>query len=341
MRTPRPLLALLALAFALALAAALLSACKDGSSGSGTGDVPSAASGAGSAEPKDVTLPGVDTSAMTPRERHEFSSLVTELFAPCTSVPVPLATCVLEKRACAQCPSAAKAIASLVRSGAPEEDIERAYKARFDPSTVKTLPLAGSPTKGPADAPVTVVEFADFECPHCRAAVPMVDAVLAAHPDKVRLVYKFVILSMHAHADAAARAAWAAGQQGKFWEMEHLLFERQDHLEQADLERYAQILKLDVGKFKMDMESPAAKDRIAQDRKLEDDLKLVGTPTIYVNGRELDIEADESLEDRVAGELGVPSAAAPSAAPSGSGAPPAPSTSAAASASATASSRPH
>ena len=63
---------------------------------------------------------------------------------------------------------------------------------------------------------------------------------------------------MHVHAEPAARAAWAAGQQGKFWEMEHLLFERQDHLEQADLERYAQILKLDVAKWKADMESPAA-----------------------------------------------------------------------------------
>jgi len=118
--------------------------------------------------------------------------------------------------------------------------------------------------------------------------------------------------------------------------MEHLLFERQDHLEQADLERYAQIERLDLAKFKTDMESPAAKDRIAQDKKLEDDLKLLGTPTIYVNGRELDLEQDEQLEERVAGELGVPSALA-SAAPSASAPPPAPSTSA----SATASAKPH
>jgi hypothetical protein len=336
LRTPRPFLGFLALTIALPVAlagVALVSGCKDGSSGSSGGDVPAAASGATTAEVKDVVLPGVDTSAMTPRERHEFSSLVTELFAPCPSVPVSLATCVLEKRACGQCGMAAKVIAHLVRGGASEAEVERSYKDRFDPSGVKTLPIAGSPAKGPEGAPVTVVEFADFECPHCRAAVPMVDAVLAAHADKVRLVYKFVILNMHVHAEAAARAAWAAGQQGKFWEMEHLLFERQEHLEQADLERYAQILKLDVGQWKIDMESAAAKDRIAQDKKLEDDLKLLGTPTIYVNGRELDLEADESLEERVAGELGVPAAVAPSAAPSASAAP-APSASASAAASA-------
>jgi protein-disulfide isomerase len=300
-------------ALALAIALASLPGCKDSNANGAT------SSGGGSpqpsAEPKDVVLPGVDTSAMTPRERHEFSSLVTELIAPCPSTPVPVAQCVLEKRACAACGQAAKFIASAVRAGVPDSDIEHAYKERFDPSAIKTLPLAGSPSKGPDGAPVTIVEFADFECPHCRAAVPVMDAVLAAHPDKVRLVYKFVVLSMHVHAEPAARAAWAAGQQGKFWEMEHLLFERQEHLEQADLERYAQMLKLDMDKWKADMESPAAKDRLAQDRKLEDDLKLQGTPTIYVNGRELDVEADESLEDRVDAELGVtpPSVTAPPA----------------------------
>jgi hypothetical protein len=96
--------------------------------------------------------------------------------------------------------------------------------------------------------------------------------------------------------------------------MEHLLFERQDHLEQGDLERYAQILKLDVAKWKADMESPAAKDRLAQDHQLEQDLKLVGTPTLYINGRELDVEADESLDERVADELGVAPAGSASAA---------------------------
>jgi protein-disulfide isomerase len=153
--------------------------------------------------------------------------------------------------------------------------------------------------------------------------VPLFDALLKAHPGKIRLVYKFVELNMHVHAEAAARAAYAAAQQGKFWEMEHLLFERQDHLEQGDLERYAHILKLDEAKWKVDLTSKATDDRIAQDKKLADDLKLVGTPTIYVNGREVDIEADEPLdqllEERVANELGVPplppASAAPPAAP--------------------------
>jgi hypothetical protein len=76
------------------------------------------------------------------------------------------------------------------------------------------------------------------------------------------------------------------------------------------------VLKLDVNKWKADMESPAAKDRLEQDHRLEEDLKLKGTPTIYVNGRELDIEADEVLEERVESELGIVPGGAPSASPS-------------------------
>lgn len=307
MRIALQLVALLA----LVVAVAGWSSCRDSSA-----NVAEPQGSAQAVEVKDVVLPGIDTSAMTPRERHEYSSLVSNLLAPCPNVPVSIAQCVQEKRACSACVQAAKSIAHAVREGASEEQIQAAFKARFDPSGQKVLPLAGSPSRGPDDAKVTIVEFADFECPHCRAAVPMIDAVMAAHPDKVKLVYKFVALPMHVRAEPAARAAWAAGQQGKFWEMEHLLFERQDHLEQGDLERYAHILKLDLAKWKVDMESTAAKDRLAEDHRLEEDLKLKGTPTLYVNGRELDIEADEILEERVASELGVPPAGAPAASPS-------------------------
>jgi protein-disulfide isomerase len=284
-------------------AAASGAGCRDSSASNAEGRPTAAAQS--SSEPKDVVLPGVDTSAMTPREHHEWSTLVSELFAPCPNVPVSVATCIEERRPCGPCVMAAKWVARAIHDGASEDHVRRAYKERFDPSAVRALPLAGSPSKGPDDAPVTIVELADFECPHCRAVVPMIDGVLTAVPGKVRLVYKFVSLPMHAHAEAAARAAFAAGQQGKFWEMEHLLFERQDHLEDADLERYAQILKLDVARWKVDMNSPATKERLALDHKLEEELKLKGTPTIYVNGRDFDVEQDESLKDRVATELGA------------------------------------
>jgi protein-disulfide isomerase len=281
-------------------------ACRDSSARGSTGPDPTGESAEPAATPTaDVVLPGVDSSAMTPRERHEWSSLVLELMAPCPSAPVSVADCVRESRACGTCGQAAKWVARLVRDGSSEEQVRRAYKERFDPSGVRTIPVDGSPSRGPEDAPVVIVEFADFECPHCRMAVSLLDSVLAAHPDKVRLIYKTYTLSFHQRGEPAARAAFAAGLQGKFWEMEHLLFERQEHLEPSDLDRYAVLLRLDVPKWKADMDSPAIKDRLEHDHALGEDFKLKGTPTIYVNGRELDVEADESLEGRVAAELGI------------------------------------
>jgi protein-disulfide isomerase len=287
------------------------SSCRDSSASSG--EPQAAASAAASPEQKDVVLPGVDTSAMTPRERHEWSALVSELLAPCPNAPVSVAQCIQETRPCGSCGQAAKWIASAVRNGASEGQVERAYKERFDPGAAKTIPIDGSPTKGPEDARVTIIELADFECPHCAGAVPLIDAAMAAHPREIRLVYKSFTLQFHTRGEPAARAAFAAGMQGKFWEMEHLLFERQQHLEDADLGRYAQMLRLDLAKWKADMDSAAVKERVARDHKLGEELKVKGTPTIYINGRELDIEQDESLEQRVASELGVAPASAPSA----------------------------
>jgi protein-disulfide isomerase len=310
-------------------------ACRDSNaSGSSAGPAASAENAAAVA---DVVLPGVDISPMTPRERREWSALATALFAPCPSVPVSVAQCVLEKRHCGMCLQSAKWIARAVRDGASEDQIQRAYKARFDPSTAKVIPIDGSPAKGPESAPVTVFEFADFECPHCREAVPMVDAMLTAYPDRVRFVYKSFTLPFHVHGGPAAKAAFAAGMQGKFWEMEHLLFERQQNLEAGDLERYAQMLKLDVARWKTDMDSAQVSARIAHDKELGESLNLKGTPTIYVDGREVDLEHEETIAGRVAAELGEPvdgpgasaapsssaaSTAAPGAAPSSTVAPP-------------------
>ncbi len=282
-------------------------ACRDSSARGSTGPDPTGENAQAAAAPAaDVVLPGVDSSAMTPRERHEWSSLVLDLMAPCPSVPVSVAECVRENRACGTCGQAAKGVASpSCADGSSEEQVRRAYKQRFDPSGVRTIPVDGSPSRGPEDAPVVIVEFADFECPHCRLAVSLLDSVLAAHPDKVRLIYKSYTLSFHQRGEPAARAAFAAGLQGKFWEMEHLLFERQEHLEPSDIDRYAVLLRLDVPKWKADMDSPGIKDRIEHDHALGEEFKLKGTPTIYINGRELDVEADESLEGRVAAELGT------------------------------------
>lgn len=250
-----------------------------------------------------VDLPGVDTSTLTPREKTEWSGYVSEFISPCSDTPVPVAQCVKENRACNKCLPAAKFVLKAVRDGLSREQVEKSYHGRFDADRIKDVPLDGSPSIGPASAPVTIIEFADFECPYCGIMYPMLEAVRAKHPNDVRLVYKFLPLGGHPHGEIAARAAIAAWQAGKFWEMHHKLFENQEHLEQGDLDNYAKDLGLDLAKFHNDAMSKLATDRIAADRKLADSLAVKGTPSIYINGREFDPHTE--LEDWVATEIAI------------------------------------
>jgi protein-disulfide isomerase len=250
----------------------------------------------------DVDLPGIDTSQFTPRERHEFSRFVRELPAPCPKVAVPVATCILEHRACDTCLPAAETIAKAVREGMSSGQIEDLYRSRYDVATAKTIPVAGSPSRGPEDAPVTIVEFADFECPFCQKIAPLLDELWAARKDKVRFVFKYMPLPMHPEGEIAARAAIAAGNQGKFWEMHKILFAAGTRLQQVDLEGYATSLGLDVDKLRADMKAPATTARIAADHKLADDLSVHGTPTIYVDGRiyNANVDLGEWLDQEIA-----------------------------------------
>ena len=251
---------------------------------------------------RDLDLPGVDTGQFTPRERHEFSQFVRALPSPCPEVAVPVAQCLLEKRACPACLPAAQAVAKAVREGMSGAQVEDLYKQRFDASSSRSISLTGSPSRGPEDAHVVVVEFADFECPFCQKIAPELDALWEKRKDKVRFVYKFMPLPMHPHGESSARAAVAAQMQGKFWEMHHLLFANGQHLEQSDLEKYAASIGLDVERFRADMQSPATKAHIDADHKLADDLHVKGTPTIFIDGREYDSKLDigEWLDQEIA-----------------------------------------
>ena len=273
-------------------------------SGLGCGGPPANAGGGTQA---DVDLPGVDTRDFTPREKHEFSTYVTQFSAPCPSVAVPISQCVLESRACSECLPAAQTIAKAVREGMARDQVQGLYKERYDAKSARAIPIDGSPTRGPEAAPVTIVEFADFECPFCQKVAPELDALWEKRKDKVRFVYKFMPLTMHVHGELAARAGIAAMAQGKFWEMHHQLFSNGDHLDENDVAKYAAAIGLDVDRFRADLRSPATTARLEADRKLADSLSVKGTPTIYINGREYDSKLD--IDEWVDGEIAA--AAAP------------------------------
>ncbi len=278
-----------------------------------------------SAAPPELKLVGIDTAILTAREKGELRTLATELMSPCADVPVPVAQCINEKRACGKCVAAANFLVKGVRKGLARDDIQTKYKSRFDPASVKELPIDGSPVMGTEKAPVTLTEFADFECPGCKAMMPVVDKVLKANEGKVKLVYKFVVLPFHAHARVAAEAALAAREQGKFWEMHHQLFENQDALDNRDLERYAKAIGLDVTKFRNEFKLDRVASQIERDAKLAEKAGVVGTPTLFVNGRQfmplVAEDAEAELNEAIASELPEGTSTAPthSAAPPGAG----------------------
>jgi protein-disulfide isomerase len=138
---------------------------------------------------------------------------------------------------------------------------------------------------GPANARVTLVEYGDYECPHCGAVYPIVRAARKAFGGNLRFVFRhFPLRSSHPHALAAAKAAEAAAAQGKFWEMHDRLYQRQTELTDRDLERHARELGLDVERFRTSLGERAHEERIRQDLASAAESGARGTPSLFLNG---------------------------------------------------------
>ncbi len=161
-------------------------------------------------------------------------------------------------------------------------------------------PSGATPThfKGGQNATVVIEEFADFQCPSCAFVHPTVQELHATYGDKIKIIFRNFPLPVHSKAFDAALAAEAAGMQGKFWEMQNLLFSNQkiwavelDH--RRMFEEYARKLGLDVERFRADMFSMVARNRVEKDLERGRALKVQSTPTFFVNGRPLNYEDTE------------------------------------------------
>jgi protein-disulfide isomerase len=144
---------------------------------------------------------------------------------------------------------------------------------------------ATGPAQGPESAPVTIVEFSDFQCPYCVKAEPTVKEVVAAYPGKVRLVYRDYPLPGHPLAPKAAEAAHCAGDQGKYWQMHDRLFAAGGKLEVESLKGYAKEVGLDSAKFDACLDSGEKASVVAFHKKAGDEAGVNGTPAFFINGR--------------------------------------------------------
>ncbi len=154
-----------------------------------------------------------------------------------------------------------------------------------------TLVRPDSPARGPAGAPVVLVEFLDPECPACAAVKPAVDQVLARYPDDVRLVVRY--FPVNPNARFAMAAAEAAREQGKYWEMLGLLLDRQREWSPSQgppvtqVNGFARELGLDLGRFQADLNRMAVQERIDRDLRDGQSLGVRGTPTFFINGQQV------------------------------------------------------
>ncbi|HEX5323798.1 MAG TPA: thioredoxin domain-containing protein [Capsulimonadaceae bacterium] len=153
------------------------------------------------------------------------------------------------------------------------------------PATLTPAVSSRDHIRGPEDAPVTLLEYGDFECPHCRDAARIVGRLQTHFGDKLRFAFRhFPLLEIHPFAELAAEAAEAAGAQGKFWPMFNALFSHQRQLEAEDLAQYAGKIALDTSRFEADVAQHVYIERISEDIASGNASGVRGTPTYFING---------------------------------------------------------
>jgi protein-disulfide isomerase len=186
----------------------------------------------------------------------------------------------------------AEVAAAPAGGGGPAED-----------KTVYKVDAGNAPAVGPKSAPVQIVEFSDFQCPFCSRVVPTIKQIEEKYQGKVHLAFRNYPLPFHNNAQGAAEAGAAANAQGKFWQMHDKIFRGDQEKEApADLERYARELKLDIPRWKKDMD--AAADKVNHDRADGEKVNVDSTPSLFINGRKYHgPPTEEELKDWIEEEL--------------------------------------
>jgi protein-disulfide isomerase len=166
-----------------------------------------------------------------------------------------------------------------------------------------------APIKGPANAPITIVEFSDFQCSYCKRAVGVLDQVLERYPGQVKLAFRdFPIVNIHPQAERAAEAAHCAAEQGKFWEFHDLLFAKQDTIPTSNFAEHAKTLGLEVSAFQTCLDGRKYQEKVERNYAAGVKAGVSGTPAFFINGRLLSgaqpLEAFKAVIDEELERLG-------------------------------------
>lgn len=168
---------------------------------------------------------------------------------------------------------------------AKAEGLIKVTSVQLPESPRLSIDIANEPSKGPKNAPITIVEFADFQCPYCYVAEATVKSILDKYKNKVKFVFRsYPLIQLHPQAVNASIAAECAKNQDKFWEMHDILFENHRNLTENAYDTFAKSLKLDVKKFQICFKNPAIKNKVMNDAAYGQSLGINATPAFYING---------------------------------------------------------
>ena len=280
----------------------------------GAGDTPSAAAKlpakvyksqsefpAGWLKESDLSaVAGLSFAGMTDAQKTTALQALNERNCECGCGMGSIATCVKKDPNCPRSPGLAKLAVDMSKQGKGIGEILAAVDEKQKPAPGAAAPAAAKPTgprkilltstmprTGPKAAKVTIAEFSDFQCPFCKRVEPTVKEILQKYPNDVAIVFINQPLPFHDHAMEAAQAFQAAHRQGKAWAMHDKMYENTTALERANLEKYAEQVGLNLARFKKDIDDPKIKEEIADHMKLASSVGASGTPTFFINGREL------------------------------------------------------
>jgi protein-disulfide isomerase len=268
----------------IACTVAFAGACEKTKKPSDTGAVAALDSAGSASGPPDTTpLPGIDTSKLGGDKSQVFYKLIGSLKSPCGKAH-SLRTSVTSDSSCKRAPFAVRYVLAMLEDEGPEQTIRDEYAKKYEkPAQPVKLDTARAPHMGASDPAIKLVEFFDYECPHCQLFKAQMEQVLADKPEVGAYFMMFPIESKHPEARSAAQAAIAAGQQGKFKEMHERLFQPQTPHGRDAVLGYAKELGLDAAKFEKDYE--AAGPQVTGDLKQGEDAGVDATPTLFFNDR--------------------------------------------------------
>ncbi len=224
-----------------------------------------------------------------------------------------IATCRLRDSSCRRSLIFARTVVDALREGKKESEVVQVLdqksatfvEARIqdDTGVVYNIDVSHNPVRGPKDSPVTIVEFSDFQCPFCAGLQDAIDKVLKAFPKETHLVYKQFPLNIHPYARQAALASLAAHSQGKFWEMHDKLFRNFSAISEDNIHKWAKEIGLNMAEFEKAVQTGQHEAMVQKDMADGAAAKVLGTPTVFINGKRITDKTFEGFKKMIQEEL--------------------------------------